>query len=125
MMPFNNTTETVKVFIENNEVPWEDMGSGIRRKIMAYDDNLMLVAVEFQKGAIGSIHQHYHTQITHLHSGKFEVQISGQKKELATGDVFYVPPHAPHGVLCLEAGVLVDVFSPKREDFINSSNRPG
>jgi quercetin dioxygenase-like cupin family protein len=114
------TTETVKVFIENNEVPWEDMGNGVRRKIMAYDESLMLVVAEFQNGGIGSVHQHYHTQITHVHSGKFEVQINGQKKVLNAGDVFYVPPHAPHGALCLEAGILIDVFSPMREDFINN-----
>jgi quercetin dioxygenase-like cupin family protein len=116
------TTETVKVFIGNNEIPWEDMGNGVRRKIMSYDNNLMLVQVEFQKDAIGSVHQHYHSQITHVHSGKFEVQINGQRKVLSAGDVFYVPPHAPHGAVCLEPGILIDVFSPMREDFINNGN---
>ena len=60
-----STTETTKVFIENKEIPWEEMGNGIRRKIMSYDDRLMLVKVEFEKGGIGSVHKHHHTQITH------------------------------------------------------------
>jgi quercetin dioxygenase-like cupin family protein len=119
------TTETVKVFIENKEIPWEEVGNGIRRKIMSYDDNLMLVIVEFQKGGIGTIHQHYHSQITHVHSGKFEVEINGQKKVLSTGDVFYAPPNVPHGAVCLDAGILIDVFSPMREDFINNGNERG
>ena len=42
------------------------------------------------------------------------------KKILTTGDAFYVPPQAVHGAVCLEAGVLIDVFSPMREDFIQS-----
>jgi quercetin dioxygenase-like cupin family protein len=114
------TTETVKVFIENKEIPWEEVGHGLRRKIMSYDENLMLVKAEFQKDAIGTVHQHYHSQITYVESGVFEVEINGQKKVLQAGDVFYVQPHAPHGAVCLEAGVLIDVFSPMREDFVDN-----
>ena len=74
------TTEKVKVFIENDDVSWENTAPGIKRKIMSYDDRLMMVKVAFEKGAIGTLHQHYHTQITHIESGKFEVEVSGEKK---------------------------------------------
>jgi quercetin dioxygenase-like cupin family protein len=113
-----STTATPKVFIENREVPWETVGEGVRRKIMSYDDKLMLVKVEFQKGGVGNLHQHYHSQITHVESGIFEVEIDGQKKLLTPGDAYYIPPHVMHGCVCLEAGVLIDVFSPMREDFV-------
>ena len=85
---------------------------------MAYDDKLMVVKMEFEKGGVGMLHQHYHSQITHVESGSFEVQISGKKKILAAGDAFYISPNTIHGAVCLEAGVLIDVFSPMREDFI-------
>lgn len=111
-------SETTKVFIENKDIAWEQMAEGVKRKIMSYDDNLMVVKVEFDKGGVGSLHQHYHSQITHIEKGVFEVEISGEKKVLSAGDCFYVPPHAMHGAVCLEAGVLIDVFSPMREDFI-------
>jgi quercetin dioxygenase-like cupin family protein len=110
------------LFIEGQETPWETVAPGMRRKIMAYDKNLMLVRVEFEQGAIGTLHQHFHTQISHVESGSFEVEISGIKKTLRAGDVFYVPPHAVHGAVCLEPGVLIDVFSPMREDFISENN---
>ena len=112
------TEETLKVFIENKEIPWEEIDKGMKRKIMAYDDKLMVVKVEFEKGGVGALHQHYHSQITHVESGKFEVQINGEKRVLAAGDAFYIPPNVVHGAICLEAGVLIDVFSPMREDFI-------
>jgi quercetin dioxygenase-like cupin family protein len=112
------TTETTKVFLQNKEIPWEQMDKGVKRKIMSYDDNLMLVKVEFEKGGVGSLHQHYHSQITHIESGSFEVEIDGVKKLLSAGDGFYIPPNAMHGAVCMEAGVLIDVFSPMREDFI-------
>jgi len=114
------TTETAKVFIENAEVPWQQMAIGVRRKIMAYDESLMVVKVEFEKGGIGSLHQHYHTQITHVESGVFEVEIGNEKKILRGGDAFYIPPNVMHGAVCIEAGVLIDIFSPMREDFITT-----
>lgn len=111
------TTEMAKVFIENAAIPWQQMDEFVRRKIMSFDDRLMLVKVEFQAGGVGALHQHPHSQITHIETGVFEVEINGEKKILKTGDGFYIPPNVLHGAVCIEAGVLIDVFSPMREDF--------
>lgn len=105
-------------FIEDKDIQWETPDPGIRRKVMAYDERLMLVKVEFQKGAVGALHEHYHSQISHVESGVFEITIDGEKRVLKAGDAYYIPPHVVHGALCLEPGVLIDVFSPHREDFI-------
>lgn len=107
-----------KVFIEDAGMAWEAVGVGVKRKIMAYQDSLMLVKVAFEQGSIGVLHQHYHAQITHVESGEFEVQIGEEKKTLKAGDAFHIPSNAWHGVVCLQAGVLIDVFSPMRKDFI-------
>jgi quercetin dioxygenase-like cupin family protein len=113
-----STTQEDKVFIENREIPWEQVAEGVKRKIMAFDEKLMLVKVEFEKGGIGVLHRHHHSQITHVESGTFEVQINGDKKTLTSGDVYYIPSNVLHGCVCIEAGVLIDVFSPMREDFV-------
>jgi quercetin dioxygenase-like cupin family protein len=110
--------EAKDVFIQSSDIQWETVGEGVRRKIMAYDENLMLVRVEFSKDSIGTLHQHYHSQITHVESGAFEVSIDGEKKILRGGDAFIIPTNLVHGCVCLEAGVLIDVFSPMREDFV-------
>ena len=111
-------SSTIKdVFIKSSDIEWEVVGVGMRRKIMAYDASLMLVRVEFSKDGIGQLHQHYHSQITHVESGVFEVEIDGEKKILRGGDAFIIPPNLMHGCVCLEAGVLIDAFSPMREDF--------
>ena len=112
------SNKLVNVFISNDSIPWEKVDTGVRRKIMAYDDKLMIVKVEFEKGGIGSLHQHYHSQITHVESGIFEVEINKEKKILKAGDAFYIPPNVIHGAVCIERGVLIDTFSPMREDFI-------
>lgn len=115
-----HSTDIRNIFIENEQVPWEEIDQGVKRKIMAYDDNLMVVKVQFDKGSIGTVHQHSHSQISHVESGRFEIEINGYKKILTAGDAFYVPPNTMHGAVCLEPGVLIDVFSPMREDFIDN-----
>jgi quercetin dioxygenase-like cupin family protein len=109
---------TSAAFLLGDEMEWEIIGKGVKRKIMAYDDTIMLVNVHFDKGGIGAIHEHYHSQVTYVESGQFEVTIGGETKILKGGDSFYVQPHVLHGAICLESGILVDVFSPMREDFI-------
>ena len=112
------TKGNAKVFFENKDIPWEEVDPYVRRKIMANDEKLMVVKVAFDTGGIGKLHKHYHSQITHVESGLFEVEINNEKKVLKGGDAFYIPPNSMHGATCLEAGVLIDVFSPMREDFI-------
>ena len=107
-----------KEFVFGADAPWDVVGEGVRRQIMAYDDSIMLVNVEFKKGGIGQMHKHYHAQVTQVVSGSFKVTIGDDTKVLNGGDAFYIPPNIMHGAICLEDGVLIDVFSPIREDFM-------
>ena len=77
------------------DIQWEYAGDGIVRQIM-----------------------HPHTQSTYVASGCFEVTIDKEKKVLRAGDGYYVAPNLPHGCVCLEAGTLIDTFTPMREDFL-------
>lgn len=110
------------VFIKNEQIEWEDVAPGMKRRIMGYDDNIMLVYVKFEKGGIGVRHKHFHSQTSFVVSGKFEVTIGNETKILGANDVFYAPPNIEHGAVCLEEGVLIDVFSPIREDFLDGES---
>lgn len=107
-----------KVFFENKSNNWEIIDKNIERQIVGYDQSVMMVNVRFKKGGIGAMHHHIHSQVTHIAEGKFEVTINKKTKLLQKGDSFYVAPNLEHGVVCLEDGLLIDVFSPMREDFI-------
>jgi len=109
---------TNKTLIADHDIDWEELGDGVKRKIMAYDNQLMLVKVDFEKGAVGTIHNHPHLQLSYVAKGSFEVTMGDDKKILNEGDVFFAPTMVFHGVVCLEAGLLVDIFNPHREDFI-------
>ena len=105
-------------FITSKDIEWENVGDGVERKILGFDDQVMMVCVHFVQGAIGSLHHHIHRQITYIESGAFEVTIDGNKKILQKGDCFFVSPDLVHGVVALEEGTLVDIFTPAREDFL-------
>ncbi|RZL43508.1 MAG: cupin domain-containing protein [Pedobacter sp.] len=104
--------------MSDKDIDWEDLGAGVKRKIMAYDDDLMLVKVAFEQNSIGSLHHHPHLQLSYVAKGSFEVTMGDDKKILNEGDVFFAPSNVTHGVICLEAGLLIDIFNPHREDFL-------
>jgi quercetin dioxygenase-like cupin family protein len=107
-----------KTLIEDQEVEWTDLGAGIKRKIMAFNDQMMIVKVAFEPGAVGTLHQHPHTQASYVSKGTFDITIDGKTQRLVEGDVYFVPSGLIHGAVCIEKGELVDVFTPMREDFL-------
>lgn len=107
-----------KTLIADDDLDWVVVEDGIRRKVMAYNNDMMLVKVDFKAGRIGATHHHPHLQISYVASGVFEITISGNVRILRGGDVYFVPENAVHGAVCLEDGLLIDVFTPMREDFL-------
>lgn len=107
-----------QLFMNSPKSDAEDLGYGIRRTLLGYDENILMAKVWFEKGAVGEVHSHRHSQVSYVIDGEFEVEVDGRKTVLSAGGCFFVPSHAPHGAICLEAGVLLDVFSPAREDFL-------
>ncbi len=113
-----NTTLQSPLFQLLEDIPWINVAPGIQRQVYGYGDKVMLVKVKFEEGAVGAIHQHEHIQVSYVQSGEFEITIGDEKKILYAGDGFYVPSGALHGSVCLKPGILIDVFSPHREDFL-------
>ncbi len=106
-------------YVLTKSMEWENLGGGVSRKFLGYDNQIMMVQVKFEKGAEGTPHEHFHTQATYVASGKFEFNIDGVKQVVEAGDGVYIEPNLVHGALCLEPGILIDVFSPVREDFLS------
>lgn len=107
-----------KTLVTDDESGWIVADDGVCRKLMSYSDEIMLVKVQFKKGAVGRMHQHPHLQMSYIAKGVFEVSIGDDTKTLKEGDVYFAPSGIEHGVLCKEDGILIDVFSPARQDFL-------
>jgi quercetin dioxygenase-like cupin family protein len=105
-------------FLADAARPWDDLGAGMRRKVLVHSPELMLVKVEFAAGSVGAVHQHPHQQISYVESGVFDYTIAEVTRTLHPGDSCLVPGATPHGVVCRAAGVLLDAFTPARQDFL-------
>lgn len=110
----------MNAFFIDASTPWEDLGGGIKRKIIGYTDELMAVHVCFAKGAVGEIHFHdAHDQIAFVGAGSFEVTVGDEVRVLRAGDAYTAEKRVPHGAVALEENsILIDVFSPKRNEFL-------
>jgi quercetin dioxygenase-like cupin family protein len=98
--------------------PAVDTGTGVIRQVLADSPEMMVVANDFQAGAVGAMHHHPHVQATLVESGHFVFTVAGETFEVGPGDCFVVPSNADHGCQCLAAGRLVDSFTPRRDDFL-------
>src|SRR5436305_15099509 len=98
---------------------WEAAEPGVRRRVLEAQGRLMLMEVQFAVGAAGYVHNHIHEQISYCIAGKFEYSLDGRVHVLSAGESIYVPSNARHGAKALEAGTLIDVFTPLREDLLD------
>lgn len=107
-----------KKFIIGEDQTWVPFGQGLERHIMGYNNDLMVVKVKFEKGSLAPMHSHPHTQSSYIASGKYEFTVDGEMQVVGPGDGVLIKPHQQHACLCLEPGIVIDTFSPMREDFL-------
>ncbi len=107
------------------ELPEEKIGADMCRKLL-WGQNVMVVRVELQPRATVDIHEHVSEQITMIERGSIILRLPhGEETKLSAGDMLVIPSSLPHGVLVGPEGcVLLDIFSPIREDFITGKLPP-
>ncbi|MFC3073162.1 cupin domain-containing protein [Shinella pollutisoli] len=109
MQPFHTLPE---------DLVWTEVAPGNRRAVLSHRPEMMLVAFRFEKGAVGALHSHPHTQVSYVAEGSFDVTVDGTTTRLGPGSSFIVAPDLVHGVVALTDGLLVDTFTPRRDDFL-------
>jgi len=105
-------------FVYHKDTKPVQASKGVTRRVLAYSPQIMAVEIKFEAGGIGEIHTHSHDQVSYIVSGVFLYTNDGDTKEVRAGDSLYFAPGTEHGVECIEAGCLLDVFTPLREDFL-------
>jgi quercetin dioxygenase-like cupin family protein len=109
-----------EMIIHRDEAAEERVNEKMTRKILNHSSDLMIVEVHFQQGGVGEPHSHSeYQQMSYVVSGRFEVVLGEEKRILAAGDTFYADKNVRHGVKALEDSVLLDIFTPRRVDFLN------
>jgi quercetin dioxygenase-like cupin family protein len=91
---------------------------GLTRKVMAYNDKLFLAEHQMVRGWVGTAHSHPHDQIVYVVRGHLRITCQGNTFEIRGGDSFVVRGGVEHAAAALEDSLVVDVFTPCREDYI-------
>jgi quercetin dioxygenase-like cupin family protein len=106
-----------KIFARPDEGKLTQLDGSTRRVILDLPE-LMLVEFTFVKGGVGPLHSHPHVQSSYVVEGIFDVTIDGVTQRIGAGGAYIVPSGLTHGVVTIEAGRLVDTFTPRRDDYL-------
>ena len=106
------------VVTRHNEAKETRPEPGLTRRVLAYNDKLFLAEHKMLKGWAGAVHSHPHDQIVYVVRGHLKVTCQGKTFELRTGDSFAVRGGVEHGASALEDSLVIDVFTPCREDYV-------
>ena len=94
-----------------------EMFSGVVRRTLTDGDRMMLIEVTLEAGAVVPSHTHPHEQTGYLISGRMRFEVGDETRDLSPGDCWLVPGGAPHQVTALEPCLVIDVFSPPRDEY--------
>lgn len=112
-------TEGMQALVTDwDKIPVEQTAEGIERQ-MVVGQNVMMCRFRFAPFVVTPEHTHPHEQMTLVVQGKVRFFIDGEERIVSAGDVLHFPPHNRHGATMLdEEVILIDIFSPIREDFL-------
>jgi unsaturated pyranuronate lyase len=118
-------TQTAALVTDWDKVPAVQTAEGIKRQ-MVVGKNIMVCRFTFDPFVVTAEHTHPHEQVTLVIKGRVKFTVSGEERIVAAGDVLHFPPNNRHGATMLdEEVVLIDIFSPIREDFLNGNPAGG
>lgn len=107
-----------------SSLPFEQVGEGIERQ-MVVGEALMVCRLRFAPFVVTPEHEHTHEQMTIVERGRVRFTVEGVERVASAGDVLHFPPGCRHGATMLdEEVVLIDIFTPLREDFLAAPPAP-
>jgi quercetin dioxygenase-like cupin family protein len=106
------------MFVINANVPATHVFEGMERKILSHCPQLMCCEVRLKGGVTVPEHDHQHQQATYLISGRLRADVDGEVREIGPGDSLFLDENVPHSILALEDSLILDIFTPRRDDFL-------
>jgi quercetin dioxygenase-like cupin family protein len=103
--------------IDNASVTPVEMLSGVYRKTLTDGSRMMLCEVALNANAVVPMHTHPHEQTGYLARGRLRLTIGNDVRDLSPGDAWMIPGDVPHEAVALEKSLLVDIFSPPRDEY--------
>jgi quercetin dioxygenase-like cupin family protein len=103
--------------IQSVDVTMTTPEPGLRRQVMSYSPNLMLVRHKMEEGWMGAAHSHPQEQLLYVVSGAIQLTIGNVVHSLNAGDSILVAGGAPHQASTDRPSEVLDIFTPFRPDY--------
>jgi len=92
---------------------------GIELTTLVHGDKTLMGQFKIAKGSAIPTHSHPHEQTGFMVSGKLRFIVDGEIKDVELGDSWCLPGGVEHSAEALEDAVVIEVFSPVREDYLS------
>ena len=109
------------MFVKKNEIGYRTLRPGVALKSLVSGEKTHLTEFRLTKGYEIVRHSHPHEQTGYLVSGRLRFEIAGESVEAEPGDAWNISGGIDHGVEILEDSLVLEVFSPVREEYLPSS----
>jgi quercetin dioxygenase-like cupin family protein len=106
------------VRVRPEDMPVSKPEPGLTRLVGAYNDKLFLAEHRMEKDWVGVAHSHPHDQMAYVVSGRLLVRAGAETFEVGPGDTFVIRGGVEHQASAMEPSVVIDVFTPLREDYV-------
>jgi len=103
--------------VRASDVEPVEMVPGLWRRTLSWGERLMVVQVTLEEGVVVPAHRHPHEQITYVVEGELSMDVEGRTYVLGAGDSLLFPGDVEHGATALKRTLVIDTFSPPREDY--------
>jgi quercetin dioxygenase-like cupin family protein len=90
---------------------------GIVRKTLVEGEKMMICEFTLEAGSEIPTHSHSHEQVGYILEGRLRLTIGGESRLVGPGDSYAAPPNVPHHAQVFERAIVIDTFSPPREDY--------
>lgn len=91
---------------------------GISFDVLAIGKNSMVTKMNYNQGDFASAHSHPNEQSGYVISGKYKIRIDNKEFLITTGDSYAILENITHSIEVIEAGEIIDVFTPIRKDYL-------
>ena len=104
-----------------DEVTKEQMNPLLARQVI-HTGHMTIAKVYLAKGVVVPAHSHFNEQVSVVLEGRVKFLLNDEPRVVGAGEVLEIPPNAPHRVEALEDSLVMDLFTPPREDWIRGDD---
>jgi quercetin dioxygenase-like cupin family protein len=99
----------------------EQLNDKLSRQMIS-GENATISQLVLKKGATVPRHSHTNEQYSWIISGSLKFIFDDREILVGAGEILVIPPNVAHGAVALEDTVDVDIFAPRREDWIRKDD---